>query len=166
MEDELMDVVDRNDRVVGQQNRSRFYEDKSSNGRVINAFIVNKQGQLWIPRRSAHKRLFPLHLDVSCGGHVQSGECYETAFRREVAEELNLEVEHVDWHLIGHLSPYDFSVSMFMNVYEIRSDETPKWNPNDFIESFWLRPLDVLERIQKGDCAKGDLSFLVRRFYS
>lgn len=165
MEDEWMDVVDRNDRVVGRQLRSALYETSSCHGRVINAFLVNSHGQLWIPRRSAHKRLFPLHLDVSCGGHVQSGETYDLALRRELTEELNLDLGQVDWRWLAHLSPYEHAVSMFMHVYEIRSDEAPTWNADDFVESHWLHPHEVLERIQQGDCAKGDLPLLIQRLY-
>jgi isopentenyldiphosphate isomerase len=165
MEDEWMDVVDRHDNIVGQKKRSELYAEDSPNCRAINAFLVNAQGQIWIPRRTAHKRLFPLHLDVSCGGHVRSGESYEDALKREVQEELNLDIDQVRWHLLGHLTPYDDGVSMFMKVYEIQANETPRWNVDDFIESYWLWPWEVLDRIQNGVRAKGDLWLLIKRFY-
>lgn len=53
----------------------------------------------------------------------------------------------------------------FMKVYEIRGDETPDYNRDDFIESFWLSPREILNRIEAGEAAKGDLSALVKRFY-
>jgi isopentenyldiphosphate isomerase len=165
MEDEWMDVVDIDDNVIGRKKRSELYAENSPNCRAINAFLINAQGQLWIPRRTAHKRLFPLHLDMSCGGHVMSGESYEDALQREVAEELNLDIRQVPWRLLGHLTPYDDGVSMFMKVYEIQCDETPKWNPDDFVESYWLWPGEILDRIEDGALAKGDLSVLVAKFY-
>jgi isopentenyldiphosphate isomerase len=56
---------------------------------VLNAFLVNDYGQIWIPRRSSLKRIFPLCLDMSVGGHVVSGESYEEAFRRELLVQLD-----------------------------------------------------------------------------
>lgn len=165
MEDELMDVVDRHDNIIGQKKRSELYAEGSPNCRVINAFLRNTLGQIWIPRRTAHKALFPLCLDMSCGGHVGSGESYEDALKREVQEELNWDLEQRPWHLLGHLTPYDDGVSMFMKVYEIQDDETPQWNLDDFVESYWLWPWEILDRIQQGDRAKSDLPLLVETFY-
>ena len=165
MEDELMDVVDRHDNIVGQKKRSELYAEDSPNCRAINVFLVNVQGQIWIPRRTAHKQLYPLHLDMSCGGHVRSGESYEGALKREVAEELNIDIEQVPWRLLGHLTPYDDGVSMFMKVYEIQDNETPHWNLDDFVESYWLWPWEVIDRIKKGARVKGDLSLLIEKFY-
>ena len=166
IEDEWMDVVDRCDNVIGQKRRSELYAEDSPNCRAINAFLVNERGQLWIPRRTAHKRIFPLHLDMSCGGHVRSGESYDDALKREVREELNLDLEHVPWQLLGHLSPYVDGISMFMQVYEIHSDETPRWNSDDFVEACWLYTEQILDRIRNGDPAKGDLPLLIERFYA
>ncbi len=165
MEDELMDVVDRHDNVVGQKRRSELYAQDSPNCRVINAFLLNERGQIWIPRRTAHKELYPLCLDMSCGGHVRSGESYEEALKREVREELNLDVAQAGWHLLGHLTPYNDNVSMFMKVYEIKGNETPQWNSDDFVESYWLWPWEILARIQAGERAKDDLPLLVEKFY-
>ena len=96
---------------------------------------------------------------------MRSGESYEDALRREVEEELNLDVGQFPWRLLGHLTPYDDGVSMFMKVYEIQYAETPQWNPDDFVESYWLWPGEVLDRIQNGALAKGDLSLLIAKFY-
>lgn len=165
MEDELMDVVDRHDNIIGQKKRSELYAEDSPNCRAINVFLVNAQGQIWIPRRTARKQLFPLHLDMSCGGHVRSGESYEDALQREVEEELNLDIGRVSWRLLGHLTPYDDGVSMFMKVYELLDNETPRWNKDDFVESYWLWPWEIMDRVRNGEHVKDDLPLLVERFY-
>lgn len=165
MQDEILDVVDADDQVVGQKSRWEVYRENSRNFRVINVFLVNYQRKLWIPRRSPQKRLFPSCLDVSIGGHVKSGESYEDALRRELQEELNLDIDRVSCRVLGHLKPHEHDVSAFMKVYEIRSAAPPDYNPNDFSEAFWLTPEEVLERIEGGDRAKEDLPKLVRMFY-
>ncbi len=141
------------------------YAERLSNFRVVNCFLVNSEGKLWIPRRTAAKRLFPSCLDVSMGGHVESGETYDFSFKRELAEELNIDADTTPWKMIGHLSSIDDNVSAFMNVYEIRTDKVPNFNPDDFTEYYWLTPEELLQRIADGDGAKGDLPKLVRKFY-
>lgn len=164
-EDELLDVVDKNDTVIGQEFRFKLYKERSSSFRVINVLLTNKGGQVWIPRRTAGKRLFPLCLDVSVGGHVRSGESYEEAMRREVAEEINLDIDRVDWKILGKLTPDDHAVSAFMRVYEIRMDTTPPYNRDDFVEYHWLHPRQVLEMMRAGEKAKDDLVKVLMVFY-
>ncbi|MEH1886106.1 NUDIX hydrolase [Nostoc sp.] len=164
-DDEILDIVDESDCVVGQKKRSEIYRQGLCNFRVVNAFVVNSLGQLWIPRRSAHKTIFPLCLDVSMGGHVETGETYEDALQRELKEELNLELNMVNVRLLGYLIPYQYQVSAFMKVYEIKLDWNPEYNKSDFIESFWLSPDDLIEWLDSGEPAKSDLLKLVQIFY-
>ena len=164
--DELLDIVDRNDSVIGRKRRSEVYATGMDNFRVVNAFLINSIGQLWLPRRSAQKRIFPLGLDMSVGGHVESGESYQAAFQRELYEELNLDLDGLCWRQLGKLTPHEDHVSAFMTVYEIRTDASPQFNRDDFIEAFWLMPEEALARIEHGEYAKDDLQVLIRRFYS
>src|ERR1044072_3256275 len=97
MNDELLDLVSPDDVVIGQALRSVIYAHDWSNFRVVNAFIINDQGKLWIPRRTANKQLFPLCLDASMGGHVAAGETYHQAFVRELQEELNIDASTVKY---------------------------------------------------------------------
>ena len=163
--DEYLDIVDDNDQVIGQKKRSEIYAEKLSNFRVVNGFVVNAIGEIWIPRRAANKRLFPGCLDMSVGGHVEAGESYAQAFKRETLEELNIEIEKTPVRFLGHLTPRQDSVSAFMNVSEIKMDETPNFNKKDFTEYFWLTPQALLKRLAQGDQAKDDLPKLVKIFY-
>lgn len=162
---EWLDLVNEQDVVTGTLSRDDIYTQGRRNFRVINAFLVNSRGELWIPRRTAHKRLFPNALDMSVGGHVESGEDYLTCFRRETREELGLDLNTVPWREIAYFTPHTTTLSAFMRVYEIQSGDTPNFNRADFSEAFWLTPRKLLERIQSGDPAKGDLAELVQRCY-
>lgn len=163
--DEYLDLVDRNDQVIGRKLRSEVYAGGLTNFRVINAFLRREDGRLWIPRRGPTKRIFPLALDMSVGGHVESGESYDAAFRRETQEELGLDVTQVPYRLVGHFTPHEHGLSAFMRVYEIRSSDVPNYNREDFVEWIWLTPKEVLDRIEAGDTPKSDLPKLVRLVY-
>ncbi|PTA67914.1 NUDIX hydrolase [Deinococcus arcticus] len=161
---EWLDLVNERDEVVGTVTRGDAWARRLP-VRVVNAFVVNGAGQLWIPRRTPSKRVFPRCLDMSVGGHVERGESYEAAFRRETQEELNLDLDTVPWREVAAFSPFDTPLSAFMRVYEIRSDVAPAFNPDDFSGAEWLTPAEVLARIAAGDPAKGDLAELIRRCY-
>ncbi len=164
--EEYLDVVDNNDVVVGRMLRTELHKQGLNNYRVINAFVVNSEGKLWVPRRTAHKTIYPLGLDISAAGHVSSGETYEQAFEREVMEELNLDVHTVPHRLLGVLSPYVHGVHAFEKIWEIKMDEVPNYNPDDFVEYFWLTPKELIARIDAGEYAKSDLPKLVKLFYA
>ena len=160
--EEWLDLVDEHDRVVGRVERAKAWPSRLP-VRVVNAFLVNSRGGLWIPRRTLTKRQFPECLDLSMGGHVGAGETYEAAFRREVREELNLDMDTLPWREIAALSPFETALSTFMRVYEIRSDDAPAFNPDDFSGAEWLTPRQLLTRVAGGEVSKGDLAELVRR---
>jgi len=165
MTDEVLDIVDDNDNVIGSLPRTEVYEKGMNNFRVINCFIKNSRGELWIPRRVATKKMFPLCLDVSCGGHVSSGETYEEAFAKEMREELDVDIQITPWREIGSFNPSKNKISAFMKVYEIEQDTVPDFNPEDFFEYFWLTPQALLEKLDNGDVSKSDLAKLVKLLY-
>lgn len=163
MSDEILDLVSVDDIVIGQLPRSEIYNKKLSNFRVVNAFIINDQGQLWIPRRTKTKRIFPLCLDASMGGHVESGETYEQAFERELSEELGLDANNVTYKMIGKLNPHDHNTSAFMQVYLINLNQVDTYNTQDFCEYFWLTPQECINKLDSGDAGKGDLVKMIRQ---
>jgi isopentenyl-diphosphate delta-isomerase len=163
--DEYLDLVDETDHIIGHKKRAEIYAERLFNYRVINAFVINSEGKIWIPRRTATKEFYPLCLDVSIGGHVESGEDYENALKREAYEELNINVDKFSYCFLGHLKPKRDNVSSFMNVYEIKMDVIPRYNKDDFIEYFFFTPRELYNRIRQGEKAKSDLPKLVEYFY-
>lgn len=163
-QEEYADLVNDEDEVIGRMPMEEARLRGLKNIRVVNAFLINSKGEFWIPRRCADKKFFPLSLDFSVGGHVSSGETYEEALRREAAEELNIDTDKMSPRLLGYLTPKDGHF-MFMKIYEIKSDEAPNYNEEDFCEYFWLAPQELVRRIEQGERSKYHLPLLVKRFY-
>jgi isopentenyldiphosphate isomerase len=163
--DEVIDLVDEFDNVVGQGYKNVIYKKGLKNFRVINGFLKNNFGEIWIPRRSLQKKLFPLHLDASVGGHVKSGESYKDAFFREIMEELNIDAEKTKYRLVGQMNPIKDGVSAFMMIYEVETNLSPDFNRNDFLEASWQSPSKLREILDSGEPSKGDLSQLLKFVY-
>ena len=164
MHDEWLDLVDLNESVIGKKLRSEVYKEGLHNYRAINLFIKNSKDELWVPRRTANKALFPLGLDFSCAGHVSSGETYEGTLEREVQEELNLDIKKYEVRFLGMLTPSQ-GFACFAKNYEITMDTVPEYNPDDYCEYFWLTPLALIQRIEQKEYAKSGLPIAVQNFY-
>ena len=89
--DEVFDVVDEHDRVIGKDLRGEIHR-RGLRHRAVHIFWLRPDGQLCLQRRSFAKDNSPGLLSSSCAGHVDSGETYETAAVRELAEELGVRV--------------------------------------------------------------------------
>ena len=106
--DELLNIVNEHDKVIGTILRGdyqRLVKQKLGYLRAVDIFMVNDQGQLWIPRRAAHKHIAPNGLDYSAGGHVSAGETYLEACLHEIQEELGLKVSKQDLTFVHKFPP-------------------------------------------------------------
>jgi isopentenyl-diphosphate delta-isomerase type 1 len=88
-DDEILEIVDRNDKVVGKAARAEIHR-KGLQHRAVHVFVFNSAGEIYVQRRSADKDKFPGVLDSSAAGHVDPGESYERAAARELGEELGI----------------------------------------------------------------------------
>jgi len=90
-DNELLDLVDDRNRVVGQVLRRKVHGDPSLQHRAVHVFVSNTGGDLFLQKRSVRKHIQPGKWDTSVGGHVEAGQSYEEAATKEAAEELGIE---------------------------------------------------------------------------
>jgi isopentenyldiphosphate isomerase len=158
MDDELLDLVNKNDEVIGTINRKDYKQMLADNIGYIRAsdlFIMNSKGKLYIPIRTANKTIAPNGFDYSVGGHVGAGDDYMQTIIREAQEELNLDINEQQIELIGKDVSDD--IKYIRSIYLLRSDDTPTLNPNDFVSGEWLTPDEIISKIDAGHPTKINL---------
>lgn len=89
-QNEVFDIVDTNDCVIGHDTRGRVHADKSLIHRSVYIAVFNSKGELFMQQRSSTKDKDPLFWDISVGGHVLSGDSYKKTAERELNEELGI----------------------------------------------------------------------------
>jgi isopentenyl-diphosphate delta-isomerase type 1 len=90
MPDELFDVIDENDRVLGQETRSAVHQLGLWH-RGVHVLLFTQDGKLLVQQRSRDRVHAPLALDCSVSEHLKAGEEYSDAAIRGLSEELGIE---------------------------------------------------------------------------
>jgi len=91
MPEEIFDVVNDRDEVIGRKPRSEIHRLKLRH-RAVHVLVFNSRGELFLQKRSMKKDCFPGAWDSSASGHLDSGETYGACAVRELREEIGLEL--------------------------------------------------------------------------
>ncbi len=135
-------VVNGQDEVIGKAPRREVHL-KGLLHRSVHIVIMNKKGQVLLQKRSSGKDSFPGYWDVSVGGHVDPGESYAEAARRELKEEMGLEAPLEE---IGRHGPAESNGWEFTRLYTCRS-EGPFFPDENEIEAIrWVDPSEFQEK--------------------
>lgn len=118
-DDELFDVVDEHDHILRRATRAEVHEQGLIH-RAVHILVFNKNRDCLLQKRSMLKDRHPGVWDSSAAGHLDAGEDYETAARRELAEELGI----TDAPLIhlGNLPPSPATGMEHVALYAARYD--------------------------------------------
>lgn len=87
---ELFHLVDKSDRRLGFVSRREAHCDPSKIHRSICIIVINAKNQILFQKRSRSKDTFPGFWTLSVTGHVNYGETYLKAAKRELLEELRV----------------------------------------------------------------------------
>jgi 8-oxo-dGTP pyrophosphatase MutT (NUDIX family) len=118
--DELLDIVDENDVVVGQERRGEAYA-RGLRHRCAFVLVKDGEGRTFVHRRTAVKLVFPSLYDMFVGGVVGAGETYDEAALREAEEELGVSGLPRPRPLFTFLYERD-GLSWWSRVYEVRCE--------------------------------------------
>ncbi|QPP09625.1 NUDIX domain-containing protein [Streptomyces bathyalis] len=141
--DELLDIVDEEDRVVGQAPRGEAMARRLRH-RSTSVQVRDPLGRIFVHRRTPRKLVFPSMYDVVVGGVVGAGESYDDCALREAEEELGVRGLPAPEPRFTFLyeSPEH---TWFLRVYELVC-ELPVEPQREEIDWWDFLPEDELER--------------------
>ena len=116
---ERFDVVDEEDRVLRSEFRDVVHVNNLRH-RAVHMLLFNAAGDLYLQKRSIWKDRNPGLWDSSAAGHVDSGEDYITAARRELQEELGIEAPAL--HPFARLTPNESNGWEFIQAYQAQHE--------------------------------------------
>jgi len=94
MPDELFDIVDEHDHVIGQAMRSVVHQ-RGLWHRGVHVLLFTPDGKLLVQQRSKDRLHAPSALDCSVSEHLKAGEDYYAAAVRGLKEEMGLEEVYI-----------------------------------------------------------------------
>jgi len=91
-DDDLVDVVDDDDRVIGTTTRARMRAERLRH-RAVYVVVRTTDDRVVVHRRAEWKDVYPGAWDCCFGGVLDAGEAWEAAAARELAEEAGITAE-------------------------------------------------------------------------
>ena len=89
MSEEIFDVVNERDEVIGQAPRKEVHA-RGLWHRAVHVLVFNARGEVFLQKRSMKKDIAAGKWDSSSSGHLDTGETYDACAVREVREELGV----------------------------------------------------------------------------
>src|SRR5947208_2611920 len=98
MNEEIFDVVNERDEIIGRRTRSEVHR-LGLKHRAVHVLVFNSRGQVFLQKRSTTKDRQPGLWDSSASGHLNCGEDYDNCAARELEEEIGLRLTAVPQRL-------------------------------------------------------------------
>jgi isopentenyldiphosphate isomerase len=144
--DEILDVVDEEDEVVGQLPRGEIYARKLIH-RCVFVLVRDGAGRIFVHRRTDGKLTYPGRYDMFVGGVVGAGESYDDAAAREAAEELGVSIVDSPRFLFRFAYRDQTYGSWWSAVYELRHDGPVRPQESEIAWHVWVAS-DELDRMR------------------
>jgi isopentenyldiphosphate isomerase len=133
--EELVDVVDDDDRVIATVTRREMRAHRLQH-RAVSIAVLSSDGRLLVHRRADTKDVWPGMWDLAAGGVVGAGESYEDAARRELAEELGVHVDTME--CLGEGRFADDAVALIGRGYRCVHDGPFTFTDGEIAEVRWV----------------------------
>ncbi len=146
MADELLDIVNDEDMVIGQEMRSIVHQ-LGLQHRGVHVFLFSEDGKMLIQKRSADRASSPSLLDCSVSEHVKAGEGYLEAAMRGMKEEMGVDGVKIK-PLVTIKMEYGPNDNEISRIYEGRvKPEQIRFDPAEISEVSYMSLEELREEI-------------------
>ena len=139
MSEEIFDVVNERDEVIGQKPRSEIHR-RGLKHRAVHVLVFNARGELFLQKRSMKKDCFPGLWDSSASGHLAAGESYDACTVRELREEIGLEPATPPERLFK-VAARPETGQEFVWVYRCAAEGPFRLHPEEIERGGWFAPV-------------------------
>jgi isopentenyldiphosphate isomerase len=137
-QDEIFDVVNERDEVIGQRTRGEVHR-LGWRHRAVHVLVFNRRGELFLQKRSLRKDTFPGTWDSSASGHLDSGEDYDACAVRELREELGWNVVRAPERLFK-IEACEETGQEFVWAYRLEAEGPFTLHPDEIETGGWYTP--------------------------
>jgi isopentenyldiphosphate isomerase len=141
MTEEIFDVVNERDEVIGQQPRREVHRLGLMH-RAVHVLVFNAAGQVFLQKRSMKKDRQPGLWDSSASGHVDAGEDYDACAVRELGEEIGLHLSAPPRQLFKLVACAETDQE-HVRVYRCEAEGPFRLQPEEIERGGWFAPQDV-----------------------
>lgn len=166
MADELFDLVNEKDEVIGTVWKSEAHGNINLIHREVGICIFNSQGKVLIQQRAFTKKHEPGKWKITAG-HIAAGEDPKTGMQRELEEELGIKVEMEFFNKIFNRSE-EHQQSRFLYSYFGKYDGNKFTLQKKEVEQVkWVKPDEVSNQDEQGKINVGNISYsLIQEMYA
>lgn len=147
MSEEIFDIVNERDEVIGQRPRREVHQLGLWH-RAVHILVFNARGEVFLQKRSMLKDTAKGKWDSSTSGHVDSGEDYDTSAVRELGEEIGLYVNTTPQRLFK-IDACKETGWEFCWIYRCESEGPFVLHPEEIETGAWFAPETVTRWVQE-----------------
>jgi isopentenyl-diphosphate delta-isomerase type 1 len=141
MAEEIFDVVNERDEVIGRETRNEVHR-RGLRHRAVHVLIFNRAGSLFLQKRSMKKDKHPGVWDSSSSGHLDCGENYDACAIRELREEIGLDVKICPQRVL-RIQACEDTGQEFVWVYRGEAEGPFTLHPDEIERGDWFAPEHV-----------------------
>ena len=112
--------------------------------RSIHILLFNKKGEIMICKSPANKKTYSNLITSSSGGHVEQGETYKIAAKRELREELNIKISLKD---LGRFDVITANERAIHHLFIGKSNKKVSVDPNEISRYYFLSAKNIKNNI-------------------
>jgi len=143
--------VDKDDNVIGSGTKRQAWESGHIH-RIARLLVFNSSGELLIHKRSDKLENLPGRWDQSAAGHVDEGEDYLTAAKRELEEEMGIkgvELEEVGKFYQDEVDDDGKIKKRFNMLYKTNYDGAVNFSKDEASEIKWVDINDLHRQMKE-----------------
>lgn len=148
MTDEMVDIVDLEGRVIGNELKSVAHERRLLHPIVRVILIRPTFGEVYLQQRAADKEFYPNRWEGSMAEHVHKGESYIEAVRRGVREEFGRKLQRESFKEIGRFTNTEATGhTAYSVIYVVTKDKFNPYLSSEAQDCAWVQIRDVTKEV-------------------